>query len=66
MDAIARAIHGGKGMIRVLVGFWVTMMSLISFILCILEDDFKGKLLIAGATAIFLAVLLFGLWLIGG
>lgn len=52
-------------MIRVLIGFWVTMMSLISFILCILEDDFKGKLLIAGATAIFLAVLLFGLWLIG-
>lgn len=52
-------------MIRVLVGFWITMMSLISFILCILEDDFKGKLLIEGATAIFLAVLLFGLWLIG-
>ena len=66
MDAIARTIHGGKGMIRVLVGFWVTMMSLISFILCILEDDFKEKLLIVGATAIFLAVLLFGLWLIGG
>ena len=53
-------------MIRVLVGFWITMMSLISFILCILEDDFKEKLLIVGATAIFLAVLLFGLWRIGG
>lgn len=53
-------------MIRVLVGFWAIMMSLISFILCILEDDFKEKLLIAGATAIFLFVLLFGLWLIGG
>lgn len=66
MDAIVRAIQEEKGMIRVLVGFWVTMMSLISFILCILEDDFKGKLLIAGATAIFLAVLLFGLWLTGG
>lgn len=51
-------------MIRVLVGFWITMMSLISFILCILEDDFKEKLFMAGATAIFLAVLLFGLWLI--
>lgn len=51
---------------KVIVGFWVTMMSLISFILCILNDDFKEKLLIAGATAIFLAVLLFGLWLIGG
>lgn len=53
-------------MIRVLVGFWITMISLISFILCILEDDFKKKLLIEGATAIFLAALLFGLWLIEG
>lgn len=53
-------------MIRVLVGFWITMMSLISFILCIVEDDIKEKLLIVGATGIFLAMLLFGLWLIGG
>lgn len=53
-------------MIRVLVGFWITMMSLISFIFCIAEDDIKEKLLIVGATGIFLAMLLFSLWLIGG
>lgn len=53
-------------MIRVLVGFWIVCMAVTSFIVCIAEDDFKTKLLIEGATAIFIATLLFGLWLIGG
>lgn len=53
-------------MIRVMVGYWVVCMAVISFILCIAEDDIKEKLLIVGATGIFLAMLLFGLWLIGG
>lgn len=38
----------------------------ISFILCIAEDDIKEKLLIVVATGIFLTMLLFGLWMIGG
>lgn len=53
-------------MIRVMVGYWVVCMAVISFILCIAENDIKEKLLIVGATGIFWAMLLFGLWLIGG
>ena len=65
MDAIARAIQEGKGMIRVLVGYWVVCMAVISFIICIAQDGFKEKLLVVGATGIYLAALLFGLWMIG-
>lgn len=53
-------------MIRVMVGYWIVCMTVISFILCIAEDGFKKKLLVVGATGIYLAALLFGLWLIGG
>lgn len=53
-------------MIRVMFGYWTVCITVISFILCIAEDDIKEKLLIVGATGIFLAMLLFGLWLIGG
>lgn len=51
---------------RVIFGCWTVCITVISFILCIAEDDIKEKLLIVGATVIFLAMLLFGLWLIGG
>lgn len=51
---------------RVMFGYWIVCITTISFILCIAEDDIKEKLLIVGATGIFLAMLLFGLWLIGG
>ena len=51
---------------RGLFGYWTVCITVISFILCIAEDDIKEKLLIVGATGIFLAMLLFGLWLIGG
>ena len=51
---------------RVMFGYWTVYITVISFILCIAEDDIKEKLLIVGATGIFLAMLLFGLWLIGG
>lgn len=53
-------------MIRVMVGYWIVYITVVSFILCIVEDDIKEKLLIVGATGIFLGMLLFGLWLIGG
>ena len=53
-------------MIRVMVGYWIVCMAVVSFILCIAEDDIKEKLLVMGATGIYLAALLFGLWLIGG
>lgn len=53
-------------MIRVMVGYWIVCMAVISFIICIAADDFKGKLLVVGATGIYLAALLFGMWLIGG
>lgn len=53
-------------MIRVMVGYWIVCMAVISFILCIVEDGFKKKLLVVGATGIYLAALLFGVWLIGG
>ena len=51
---------------RVMFGYWTVCITVISFILCIAEDDIKEKLLIVGATGIFLTMLLFGLWLIGG
>lgn len=51
---------------RVMFGYWTVCITVISFILCIVEDDIKEKLLIVGATGIFLAMLLFGLWLIEG
>ena len=53
-------------MIRVMVGYWIVCITVISFILYIVEDDIKEKLLIVGATGIYLAALLFGMWLIGG
>ena len=48
-------------MIRVMVGYWIVCITVISFILCIAEDDIKEKLLIVGATGIFLAML-FIIW----
>ena len=51
---------------RVMFGYWIVCIAVISFIICIAEDDIKEKLLIVGATGIFLAMILFGLWLIGG
>ena len=53
-------------MIRVLVGYWIVIMSAISLILCIVGDDFGTKLLVVESTAIFLAALLFGMRLIEG
>lgn len=52
-------------MIRVMVGYWIVCMAVVSFILCIVEDDIKEKLLVMGTIGIFLVALLFGLWLIG-
>ena len=65
MDAVAGTVQGGRGMIRVMVGYWVVCMAVISFIICIAQDGFKEKLLVVGATGIYLAALLFGLWMIG-
>ncbi len=52
-------------MIRVMVGYWIVCMAVISFILCSVEDGFKEKLLVVGAIGIYLAALIFGLWMIG-
>lgn len=66
MDAVAGTVQEERGMIRVMVGYWVACMAVISFIICIAQDGFKEKLLVVGAIGIYLAALLFGLWLIGG
>ena len=55
MDAISGAVQGGRRMIRVIIGYWIVCITVISLILCIAEDDIKEKLLIVGATGIFLA-----------
>ena len=65
MDAVAGTVQEERGMIRVMVGYWVVCMAVISFIICIVQDGFKEKLLVVGATGIYLAALLFGLWMIG-
>ena len=66
MDAVAGTVQGERGMIRVMVGYWVVCMAVIAFIICIAQDGFKEKLLVVGAAGIYLAALLFGLWMLGG